>query len=170
MDRVSRTSALGIYAAGDCTGLLPLASVAGMQGRIAMYHALGEALTPIKLRTVTSAIFTRPEIAQVGVTQKDIDSGKVQARVVSLPLATNARAKMGAITRGFVKIFCSAGSGRVLGGVVVAPSASELIQPIALAVTNKLTVEDVTRTFTVYPSLMGSINEAARILSSDEDE
>ncbi|ADG97239.1 FAD-dependent pyridine nucleotide-disulfide oxidoreductase [Segniliparus rotundus DSM 44985] len=170
VDRVSRTSALGIYAAGDCTGLLPLASVAGMQGRIAMYHALGEALSPIKLRTVTSAIFTRPEIAQVGVTQKDVDSGKVQARTVSLPLATNARAKMGAIRRGFVKLFCSSGSGRVLGGVIVAPSASELIQPIALAVRNKLTVEDVTRTFSVYPSLMGSINEAARILSSDDDE
>lgn len=170
VDRVSRTSALGIYAAGDCTGLLPLASVAGMQGRIAMYHALGEALTPIKLSTVTSAIFTRPEIAQVGVTQKEVDSGKIHARVVTLPLATNARAKMGAITRGFVKLFCSTGSGRVLGGVIVAPSASELIQPIALAVRNKLTAEDVTRTFTVYPSLMGSVNEAARILSSDEDE
>ena len=49
VDRVSRTNVPGIYAAGDCTGLLPLASVAAMQGRIAMYHALGEGVTPIRL-------------------------------------------------------------------------------------------------------------------------
>ncbi|MGH3564391.1 MAG: NAD(P)H-quinone dehydrogenase, partial [Mycobacterium sp.] len=58
VDRVSRTSVSGIYAAGDCTGLLPLASVAAMQGRIAMYHALGEAVSPIRLRTVAAAVFT----------------------------------------------------------------------------------------------------------------
>ena len=67
VDRVSRTTAPGIYAAGDCTGLMLLASVAAMQGRIAMYHALGEALSPIRLRTVAAAVFTRPEIAAVGV-------------------------------------------------------------------------------------------------------
>ncbi len=75
VDRVSRTSASGIYAAGDCTGLLPLASVAAMQGRIAMYHALGEGLSPIRLRTVAAAVFTRPEIAAVGVPQTAIDDG-----------------------------------------------------------------------------------------------
>ena len=69
VDRVSRTSVPAIYAAGDCTGLLPLASVAAMQGRIAMYHALGEGVTPIRLRTVAAAVFTRPEIAAVGVPQ-----------------------------------------------------------------------------------------------------
>lgn len=76
VDRVSRTSVTGIYAAGDCTGLFPLASVAAMQGRIAMYHALGEGVSPIKLKTVASAIFTRPEIATVGVSQNAIDSGE----------------------------------------------------------------------------------------------
>jgi pyruvate/2-oxoglutarate dehydrogenase complex dihydrolipoamide dehydrogenase (E3) component len=94
VDRVSRTSASGIYAAGDCTGLMPLASVAAMQGRIAMYHALGEGVAPIRLRTVASATFTRPEIAAVGVPQTAIDSGAVPARTLTLPLTTNARAKM----------------------------------------------------------------------------
>ncbi|HEY1841657.1 MAG TPA: NAD(P)H-quinone dehydrogenase, partial [Mycobacterium sp.] len=75
VDRVSRTSVPGIYAAGDCTGLLPLASVAAMQGRIAMYHALGEAVSPIRLRTVAATVFTRPEIAAVGVPQTAIDDG-----------------------------------------------------------------------------------------------
>ena len=86
VDRVSRTSAPGIYAAGDCTGLMLLASVAAMQGRIAMYHALGEALSPIRLRTVAAAVFTRPEIAAVGVPQAKIDDGTVAARTIMLPL------------------------------------------------------------------------------------
>ena len=94
VDRVSRTSVPNIYAAGDCTGLLPLASVAAMQGRIAMWHALGEAVTPIRLRTVAAAVFTRPEIAAVGVPQSAIDDGSVLARTIMLPLRTNARAKM----------------------------------------------------------------------------
>ncbi|MBY4574217.1 NAD(P)H-quinone dehydrogenase [Gordonia paraffinivorans] len=169
VDRVSRTSVPGIYAAGDCTGLLPLASVAAMQGRIAVYHALGEGVSPIKLKTVASAIFTRPEIASVGVSQKAIDAGEYPARTVMLPLATNARAKMSGLRRGFVKIFCRPATGVVIGGVAVAPNASELILPIALAVQNKLTVGDLAQTFSVYPSLSGSITEAARQLVRHDD-
>ncbi|TDO18530.1 dihydrolipoamide dehydrogenase [Mycobacterium sp. BK086] len=169
VDRVSRTSASGIYAAGDCTGLLLLASVAAMQGRIAMYHALGEGVAPIRLRTVASATFTRPEIAAVGVPQTAIDSGSVPARTIMLPLNTNARAKMSLLTRGFVKIFCRPATGVVIGGVVVAPIASELILPIALAVQNRISVTDLAQTLSVYPSLSGSIVEAARRLMAHDD-
>ncbi|MEV0293416.1 NAD(P)H-quinone dehydrogenase [Nocardia sp. NPDC050710] len=169
VDRVSRTSVPGIYAAGDCTGLLPLASVAAMQGRIAMYHALGEGVSPIRLKTVASAVFTRPEIATVGVSQTAIDNGDIPARTVMLPLNTNPRAKMSGLRRGFVKIFCRPATGVVIGGVVVAPIASELILPIALAVQNNLTVNDLAQTFSVYPSLTGSVTEAARLLMRHDD-
>ena len=169
VDRVSRTSVPGIYAAGDCTGLMLLASVAAMQGRIAMYHALGEGLEPIRLRTVAAAVFTRPEIAAVGVPQSRIDDGSVPARTVMLPLNTNARAKMSGLRRGFVKIFCRPATGVVIGGVVVAPIASELIMPIALAVQNGNDVEDLAQTFSVYPSLAGSITEAGRRLMAHDD-
>jgi pyruvate/2-oxoglutarate dehydrogenase complex dihydrolipoamide dehydrogenase (E3) component len=169
VDRVSRTAATGIYAAGDCTGLLPLASVAAMQGRIAMYHALGDEVTPIRLRTVAAAVFTRPEIAAVGISQNAIDSGSVPARTLMLPLTTNARAKMSLLRRGFVKIFCRPATGVVIGGVVVAPIASELILPIALAVQNHLTVRDLAQTLSVYPSLSGSVIEAARRLVAHDD-
>ncbi|MCV7288651.1 MULTISPECIES: NAD(P)H-quinone dehydrogenase [Mycolicibacterium] len=169
VDRVSRTSVPGIYAAGDCTGLLPLASVAAMQGRIAMYHALGEAVAPIRLRTVAAAVFTRPEIAAVGVPQAAIDDGSVPARTLMLPLSTNARAKMSSLSHGFVKIFCRPATGVVIGGVVVAPIASELILPIALAVQNGIPVDDLAQTFSVYPSLSGSITEAARQLMKHDD-
>ncbi len=169
VDRVSRTSASGIYAAGDCTGLLPLASVAAMQGRIAMYHALGEGVSPIRLRTVAAAVFTRPEIAAVGVPQTAIDSGSVPARTLMLPLSTNARAKMSLLSRGFVKLFCRPATGVVIGGVIVAPIASELILPIALAVQNRISVTDLAQTLSVYPSLSGSIVEAARRLMAHDD-
>lgn len=169
VDRVSRTSVPGVYAAGDCTDLFPLASVAAMQGRIAIYHALGEGVSPIRLKTVAQAVFTRPEIASVGITHKQIADGEVSAREVVLPLETNPRAKMRALRHGFVKIFCRKNSGLVIGGVVVAPTASELILPIAVAVSNQLTVSDLAETFAVYPSLSGSITEAARRLVAHDD-
>ena len=170
VDRVSRTNVPGIYAAGDCTGVLPLASVAAMQGRIAMWHALGEAVAPLRLRTVAANVFTDPELATVGVSQDDVDDGRVPARQVMLPLAGNARAKMADLSDGFVKLFCRPASGQVVGGVVVAPKASELILPITMAVENNLTVNQIAHTITIYPSLSGSLTEAARQLMLHELE
>ena len=168
VDRVSRTTADGIYAAGDVTGVLMLASVAAMQGRIAMWHALGEAVSPLRLGTVAANVFTDPEVASVGVTQAQVDSGAVSALSVRLPLATNARAKMQGLTDGFVKLFCRPGSGTILGGVVAAPRASELILSVSLAVQHGLTVDQLAHTFSIYPSLGGSITEAARQLMLHE--
>ena len=164
VDRVSRTSARGVYAAGDCTGVLPLASVAAMQGRIAMAHALGDAVVPLDLRAVAANIFTAPEIATVGYSQHDLDEEGIQYVTSSLPLARNPRAKMLGIRDGFVKLFAHGATGVVLGGVVVAPRAGELIFPITLAVVQRLTADQVAQSFTVYPSLSGSVAEVARIL------
>src|SRR5205085_4945608 len=114
VDRVSRTSVPGVYAAGDCTGVLMLASVAAMQGRIAMWHALGEAVQPLRLSQVAATIFTDPEIATVGVPHAAVLSGDVAARVLKLPLATNARAKMAGLRDGFIKLFARPVTGIVL--------------------------------------------------------
>jgi pyruvate/2-oxoglutarate dehydrogenase complex dihydrolipoamide dehydrogenase (E3) component len=168
VDRVSRTNVPGIYAAGDCTGVLPLASVAAMQGRIAIWHAMGEAVAPLRLRTVSANVFTDPELATVGVSQNEVDAGHIQARQVMLPLAGNARAKMADLRDGFVKLFCRVATGQIVGGVVVAPKASELILPITMAVENNLTVDQLAHTITIYPSLSGSIAEAARQLMQHE--
>jgi dihydrolipoamide dehydrogenase len=168
VDRVSRTSVPGIYAAGDVTGIFQLASVAAMQGRIAMWHALGEAVAPIKLKTVAANVFTHPEIATVGVQEKGL-SDDADVDVVRLPLATNARAKMGDLRDGFVKLFARRSTGAIVGGVVVSPGASELVLPIALAVTKGLTVSDLAQTFAIYPSLSGSITEAGRRLMSSQE-
>jgi dihydrolipoamide dehydrogenase len=164
VDRVSRTSAPAVYAAGDCTGVLMLASVAAMQGRIAMKHALGDAVTPLNLSAVSSNVFTDPEIATVGGTQRQVGAGEVAVSQIKLALSTHARAKMQDVRDGFVKLFCRPGTGIVTGGVVVAPRASELIYPVSLAVRLGLTVDQVADAFTVYPSLSGSVSEAARQL------
>jgi NAD(P)H dehydrogenase (quinone) len=164
VDRVSRTSARGVYAAGDCTGVLMLASVAAMQGRIAMWHFLGDAVTPLDLRKVSSNVFTAPEIATVGWSQQAIDAGEIEAEAVTLPLSGNARAKMQGVHDGFVKLFCRPGTGIVVGGVVVGPRASELIHPVSLAVAESLTADQLAQAFTVYPSMSGSVAEAARRL------
>ncbi|MDF2977615.1 MAG: flavoprotein disulfide reductase [Actinomycetospora sp.] len=169
VDRVSRTDVPGVYAAGDCTGLLPLASVAAMQGRIAMWHALGEGVAPLRLKTVASAVFTRPEVATVGIGHQQVESGEFSAREVILPLGTNPRAKMSGLREGFVKIFCRPATGVVIGGVIVAPVASELILPLAMAVQNNLTVDDLAHTFSIYPSLSGSVTEAGRRLMQHDD-
>lgn len=134
-----------------------------------MYHALGEAVNPLRLGTVAATVFTHPELATVGVAQTAIDDGSIQARTIMLPLKTNARAKMSELHHGFVKLFCRQDSGVVIGGVVVAPIASELILPIAMAVQNRITVDDLAQTLAVYPSLSGSITEAARRLIARDD-
>ena len=169
VDRVSRTNVPSVYAAGDCTGVLLLASVAGMQGRIAMWHALGEAVAPLRLKTVAANVFTHPEIATVGVGYDAVTSGAVPARTYMLPLATNARAKMQGQQDGFVKVYCRPATGVVIGGVVVAANASELIFPLALAVQQGLTVTEIAATIGVYPSLSGSVAEAARRLMLHDD-
>ncbi|MBC7290609.1 MAG: NAD(P)H-quinone dehydrogenase [Actinotalea sp.] len=168
VDRVSRTSARGVYAAGDCTGVLPLASVAAMQGRIAMAHALGDAVVPLDLQVVAANIFTAPEIATVGASQRTLEESGVRFRTSMLELARNPRAKMLGMHDGFVKLFAHATTGIVLGGVVVAPRAGELVFPITLAVAQRLTADDVAQSFTVYPSLSGSIAEVARTLHHRE--
>jgi len=164
VNRVARTSMPSIYAAGDCSDFLPLASVASMQGRTAVFHAMGDAVSPTELRNITSNVFTQPEIATVGWSQKQIEDGIAQGDIYKLPLASNPRAKMMGIKDGFVKLFARTGSGTVIGGVVVAPHASELILGIALAVEHRLTVDQLAKAFSVYPSLTSSITDAARAM------
>ena len=164
VDKVSRTNVRGVYAAGDCTGVLPLASVAATQGRIAMSHALGDAVAPLALRGISANIFTVPEIATVGLSEARLQAMGTHYRTSPLPLARNPRAKMLGVRDGFVKIFAHAGTGTVLGAVVVGPRASESIFPLTLAVQHRLTADEVAEASTVYPSMSGTIGEVARML------
>jgi pyruvate/2-oxoglutarate dehydrogenase complex dihydrolipoamide dehydrogenase (E3) component len=164
VDGVSRTNVRNIYAAGDVTGGIMLASVAAMRGRNAMWHALGQPVAPLRSETIAACIFTDPEVASVGVSGADAASVRLPIETITLPFAGNPRAKMAESTDGFVKLHAMAGSGTLLGGVVVADRASDLITPISVAVTNRLTASQVAYTFSIYPSMSGSLQETARQL------
>ena len=164
VNKVARTSRANVYGVGDCTNFFPLASVSAMQGRTAVFHTMGDVAMPAELRNVAANVFTNPEIASVGWSQKAIEEGLVDGSIFKVLVEANPRAKIAGIEDGFIKLFCSAGSGTVIGGVVVAPRASELIYPIALAVENRLNVDQVAKTFAVYPSMSASVTEAARAL------
>ena len=164
VDGVSRTNVGHIYAAGDVVGGMMLASVAAMQGRIAMWHALGQAVAPLRADEISSTVFTDPEIATVGISEAYASARGMAVDVRKLPLATNARSKMLGLGDGFVKLIATPDGGAILGGTVVAPHASDLILPVSVAVHARLGVAYVAQAFSIYPSLSGSIQEAARQL------
>lgn len=172
VDGVSRTNIHTVYAAGDVTGGIMLASTAAMQGRNAMWHFLGKSVAPLRDDVIAKCIFTNPEVSSVGISAARVAQAETtQIESVTLPFTGNPRAKMAEHTDGFIKVHARRGSGTVLGGVVVADSASDLITPLSVAVRNRLTVEQVAHAFTVYPSMAGSIQETARlILGRQPDE
>jgi NAD(P)H dehydrogenase (quinone) len=169
VDTVGRTSCRWIYAAGDVTGGIMLASVSAMQGRTAMWHALGQAVQPIRWDSVASTIFTDPEVATVGLSDDEAAKAGIPVETARLDFRGNPRAKMTRGTDGFVKVHAQVGSGTVVGGVVVSMRASDLIQPLAVAVQHRLSVAQVAQTITVYPSMAGSVAEACRMLMARLD-
>lgn len=169
VDTVGRTSRPWVYAAGDVTGGVMLASVAAMQGRTAMWHALGQAVQPIRWDSVASTIFTDPEVAQVGLSADEARDAGLLVETARLDFRSNPRAKMTRSTDGFVKVHAQVGSGVVVGGVVVSARASDLVQPLAVAVQQRLSVAQLAQTMTVYPTMAGSVAEAARMLMTRLD-
>jgi dihydrolipoamide dehydrogenase len=153
-----------IYAAGDVSGKLPLSSVASMQGRKVAEHVMG--LHTIEHRHLdydkaASAIFTEPEIADVGLVEAEAFAAGRKIRVTKVPFAVNAKALINSDTRGFVKIISDPATGVVLGGSIVGRNAAELISVIAVAVTNNLRVNDIVESLLVHPALSEALAEAA---------
>ncbi len=161
VDEFQRTSRPHIYAAGDCTGQMPLSSVASMQGRKIARHMMGLSVTPIDYSKVTQAVFTQPEIASVGLEEVQAAAEGRKVRTTKVPFASNARSVLQGYTRGFVKVVSDPATGVVLGGTIVGHRASELIGVIALATQARVTVSVLVETLMVHPSLSESITDAA---------
>jgi dihydrolipoamide dehydrogenase len=158
------TNQLHIYAAGDVSGKLPLSSVASMQGRKVAEHVMG--LHTVEHRHLdydkaASAIFTEPEIADVGLAEAEAFASGRKIRVTKVPFATTAKALINNDPRGFVKIISDPATGEVLGGSIVGRHAAELISVIALAVTANLRVSDIVESLLVHPALSEALAEAA---------
>ena len=161
VDRYQRTSKAHIYAAGDCTGQIPLSSVASAQGRKIALHALGIPVEPLDYSKVTQAVFTEPEIASVGLEEVGAAAEGRKVRTTKVPFAANARAVLQGFTRGFVKVISDPATGVVLGGTIVGHRASELISTVALAVNARVTVSQLVDTLMVHPSMSEAITDAA---------
>jgi len=153
-----------IYAAGDVSGKLPLSSVAAMQGRKIAEHLMGLHNRPhrhLDYDKAASAVFTEPEIADVGLAEAEAFAEGRKIRVTKVPFSANAKALIKGDARGFVKILSDPATGVVLGGSIVGRNAAELISVIALAVTNGLRVDDIVDSLLVHPSLAESLADAA---------
>ena len=153
-----------IYAAGDLSGKLPLASVAHMQGRKIAEHVMGlhtRQHRHLDYDKAASAIFTEPEIADVGLAEAEAFAIGRKIRVTKVPFASNARALIDGDPRGFVKILSDPATGVVLGGSIVGRGAAELISVIALAVTANLKVNDIVESLLVHPALAEALADAA---------
>jgi len=153
-----------IYAAGDVSGKLPLSSVASMQGRKVAEHVMG--LHTVEHRHLdydkaASAIFTEPEIADVGLAEAEAFAMGRKIRTTKVPFSAAAKALINNDPRGFVKILSDPATGVVLGGSIVGRHAAELISVIALAVTANLKVTDIVESLLVHPALAEALAEAA---------
>ena len=153
-----------IYAAGDLSGKLPLSSVASMQGRKVAEHVMGlhtRVHRHLDYDKAASAIFTEPEIADVGLAEADAFAEGRKLRVTKVPFSASAKALINNETTGFVKILSDPATGVVLGGSIVGHQAAELISVLALAVTNGLRVNDIVESLLVHPSLAEALADAA---------
>lgn len=164
VDHNCQSSVPTIYAAGDISGKLPLSSVATMQGRKIAEHAMGLHRGPhrhIDYDKAASAIFTNPEIADVGVAEADAFAEGRKIRVTKVPFSASPKALINNDTRGFVKVVSDPATGVVIGGSIVGRHAAELISVLALAVTAGLTVTDLAESLFVHPALSEVLGEAA---------
>jgi len=153
-----------IYAAGDVSGKLPLSSVAAMQGRKVAEHVMGlqkVAHRHLDYDKAASAIFTEPEIADVGLAETEAFAEGRKIRVTKVPFSATPKALINNDSRGFVKIVSDPATGVVLGGSIVGRHAAELISVIALAVTAHLKVSDIVESLLVHPALSEALAEAA---------
>jgi dihydrolipoamide dehydrogenase len=163
-NRHCQTNVPHIYSAGDVSGRLPLSSVAAMQGRKIAEHVMGltaRAHRHLDYDKAAQAIFTDPEIAEVGVAEAEAFAAGRKLRVTKVPFSANPKALINGDTRGFVKILSDPATGVVLGGAIVGRNAAELISVIAVAVTNRLKVVDIVDSLLVHPALSESLADAA---------
>lgn len=164
VNRHCQSNVAHIYAAGDVSGKLPLSSVAALQGRKIAEHVMGiqaRAHRHIDYEKAPSAIFTEPEIADVGLAEADAFASGRKIRVTKVPFAAAAKALINDDPRGFVKIVSDPATGVVLGGSIVGRHAAELISVLALAVTANLKVSDVVDSCLAHPTLAEALADAA---------
>jgi len=161
VDEYCRTNVGHIYACGDVTGQVMLANTAAVHGRAAALHALGIEIEPVAYSGVAWCVFTRPEIAKAGISERQARLDGVPVRVTKHLIRANPRAVMEGETDGMIKLLSDPDDGTILGGAMVGLRASEVITAVALAVHAKLSVQVLAETAAVNPSMSESLQRAA---------
>ena len=135
-----------------------------MQGRKIAEHVMGLQAREhrhLDYDKAPQAVFTEPEIAEVGVAEAEAFATGRKIRVTKVPFSASAKALIEGDARGFVKILSDPATGVVLGGSIVGRHAAELISVIALAVTANLKVSDIVDSLLVHPTLSEALADAA---------
>ena len=160
VDDTLRTNLDNIYAVGDVTGKILLAHVASHQGIIAVENIMGQE-KKVDYDVVPSAIFTKPEIATVGLTEEEAVEKNIDFTVGKFPFRANGKIKTMNKRKGFIKIIIDEKTHQILGSSIIGVHATDLIHELTLAIKNKLKIEDVIETIHAHPTTSEVIHEAA---------
>ena len=155
-----------IYAAGDCTTHPQFVYVAAAAGTRAARNMLNKP-TAIDLSIVPSVIFTNPQVAMVGLSESKHNSLKSQIKSRTLTLENVPRAIANMDTRGFIKLIADKNSGQILGCQVIANEAGEVIQTAALAIQNKMTVQELAEQLFPYLTMVEGLKLTAQTFFKD---
>lgn len=160
------TNIPNIYAIGDVTDEIQLAHVASHQGTVAVKNILGEKAT-MNYDVVPSAIFTNPEIANVGLSKKDAEEKGIEVEVGYFPYRANGKALAQGERDGFIKLIENKETGKLIGANIVGTHASDLLGEVTLAIENDLSAEDIAETIHAHPTTAEVIHEAALDLAEE---
>lgn len=162
IDDEMRTNVSNIYAAGDVTGEPMLEALAAREGTVAAENALTASSKKIDLNSVPRAIFTDPQLASVGLTDREAVENGYECNCGVLNFSEVAKARIIGNTRGVIKMVADNQTHRVLGIHILCPNAADIITEAALIIKNKYTLEDVVDTIHIFPTLAESIKIVAQ--------
>lgn len=159
VDQKMRTNVKNIWAIGDVTNFPQLAHTASSQAKVVAENILGKNSQFVS-DFIPSCIFGYPEVAFVGKTEEFLKENKTQYRCGKFLFLASGKGKTSGHTEGIVKVIIDAGSGKILGGHIIGPEASNLIQEIVIAMNNNLTVDDLIRSIHIHPTYSEVVLEA----------
>ncbi|MFA4983960.1 MAG: dihydrolipoyl dehydrogenase [Candidatus Omnitrophota bacterium] len=161
-DERLKTSIDNIYAAGDCASTIMLAHLAAYQGELAVENMFLQSREKYNISNIPSCVFTSPEIASTGLNEEDAARLAIPSEVHRFDFRGSGMAHILDETDGFIKIVSDKKSGRILGGVIIGPHATELIATVSLAVSASLTVSRIRGTIFAHPTISESLRETIK--------
>jgi len=142
-----------VYAAGDCAGPFEIVHTAVLQGEYAAYHAFGQKKPQLNYDHMLDVVFTDPQIARVGLTEKALKERGIDFLTADYPFDDHGKSILMEAKYGFVRLFAENGSGKILGAEIVSKDAGELIHAMSVAVSHGLTAESLLQTHWYHPTL-----------------